>query len=51
MEKIYTENTNTTPTLQIEKPKIETIAFLLNYSKALDVKTSKKIGKIDYLLN
>jgi len=51
MEKIYTANSNSTPTLQTAKPKIETIAFLLNYSKALDIKSSKSLGKIDYLLN
>jgi hypothetical protein len=51
MEKIYTKNENSTTSSKPIKPKVETIHFLLNFSKILEIERSKKIGIIDYLLN
>ncbi|MFN3917278.1 MAG: hypothetical protein ACK4K0_06010 [Flavobacteriales bacterium] len=47
---------NATPTTSLEKtdsgknPNSETLSFLLNYSKSLEIKKSKK-GYIEYLKN
>jgi hypothetical protein len=47
MAKLYTENPSDSNTL---KPKIETINFLLNYSKALNVSVYKG-HKFESLIN
>ena len=51
MEKIYFENTQSNIKNSTDKPKQEIILFLLNFSKALDVKQCKALGTVDYLLN
>lgn len=51
MEKIYASKTSIADSKLPEKPKNETITFILSYSKVLQLKQSKSFGTIDYLLN
>lgn len=51
MEKIYLENPQSNINKNADMPKPEIIAFLLNFSKALDVKQCKTVGAVGYLLN
>ena len=51
MEKIYTAQSKPNANIQAENPKVQTIQFLLNFSKVLRIQSTKTIGKVDYLLN
>lgn len=51
MEKIYASKASIDDSKSPEKPKNETITFILNYSKVLQLKPSKSFRTIEYLLN
>ncbi len=51
MENIYTPYPQSTENSNNRKPKKEILDFLLNYSSALRILSSKKTGTIELLLN